>query len=205
MNRFVVSAANRNKSGFVSRDLESKQGYSFDTSGSAVASLVDRPRSLILGLSVMVGEMSSFVADVSCEKKLQSMSPDNEDVARCLGKILHQLLELSRCLSINLEGAIHRKMELNNRKYPVALCKGKTEKYTQYSTITGISKDSGQSTLGTEKTQGEGTPSSFLQSFDLMKAEIDKFGVERRWERLYTPRNLVLALIAELGEVRSVN
>lgn len=167
--------------------------------------VLDRPRSLVLGLSAMVGEMSSFVADVSCEKNLQAMPSDKEDVARCLGKILHQLLELSRCLSINLEGAIHRKMELNNRKYPVALCKGKTEKYTQYSGITGISKESGQCTLGTRKAQGEETPSSFLESFDLMKGEIDKFGAERRWERFYTPRNLVLALIGELGEVRCIN
>jgi dCTP diphosphatase len=91
---------------------------------------------------------------------------------------------------------------------------GKAGKYTEYSNVTGISKTAGQSI----DDNGEKSPCSnddvvdslnamslFLQhSIPALTARTRQFAVDRDWERYHTPRNLVLALIGELGELAEI-
>lgn len=99
---------------------------------------------------------------------------------------------------------------------------GKAGKYTEYSKETGITKDAGQSTLqnlhedtsltamtcDTEKLE---TPQKKKSSSSLSATAsfptnvwietIRKFAYERDWTVYHLPRNLVLAMIGELGEL----
>lgn len=78
---------------------------------------------------------------------------------------------------------------------------GKAGKYTDYSSVTGITKDEGQSTLHFEASNEEETVYSFLASLDQLMEDIGEFASARQWTRYHLPRNLLLALIGELGEV----
>ena len=103
---------------------------------------------------------------------------------------------------LDLRSCILNKMKLNERKYPVELCKGKSGKYTQYSHQTGITKTEGQSTM-----EEENSPPTDNDDDDDNTAVqhvvqiIHKFATEREWTRFHTPRNLILAMIGELGEL----
>jgi hypothetical protein len=144
-------------------------------------------------------------------------------------------------------------MTLNGYKYPVALCKGKAGKYTDYSTQTGITAtnqtDYHHSTPSTTTTsshhhdppsplnysqespssQEESTPVveehfcsndeeekeeedslhsnnsiptiSFWNQFLALTQDLDAFSRAREWHTFHSPRNLVLALAGEVGEL----
>ena len=151
--------------------------------------------------------------------------------------------------TLNLRHCIVAKLELNAKKYPVALCKGKSNKYTAYSQHTNITKTLGQDTTtlipivsimnveddddknnndpndGNDNQNKVTTtinaddpkndnhhhakhnhhhhddPQQDTTQVDAIQVAISKFAEERSWERFHTPRNLVLALIGELGEL----
>ncbi|KAL6967947.1 dCTP diphosphatase [Sarracenia purpurea var. burkii] len=48
---------------------------------------------------------------------------------------------------------------------------------------------------------GEGEDSVTL---DLLKKKMEEFAKERNWERFHSPRNLLLALVGEVGELSEV-
>jgi dCTP diphosphatase len=96
---------------------------------------------------------------------------------------------------MNLMECIVKKMTLNAKKYPAHLCKGKSGKYTSYSEQTGITKTEGQSTL--EQAE-EIDPNETVQS---LTGRIDQFAKEREWDQYHTPRNIMLALMGEVGEL----
>jgi NTP pyrophosphatase (non-canonical NTP hydrolase) len=102
--------------------------------------------------------------------------------------------------------------------------KGKAGKYTQYSHVTGVTVDN-QSTLqesssSSSKTttpSGEGASemstdtmapllswSEFLTQVPLLISTIEEFANERQWTKFHTPRNLVLALLGEVGELAEI-
>ena len=87
-------------------------------------------------------------------------------------------------------------MELNERKYPISLCKGKSGKYTAYSNHTGITKTQGQDS----KANDEATTSESMSLSDI-KLRIRQFATDRQWSKFHTPRNIVLALMGEIGEL----
>ena len=136
---------------------------------------------------------------------------EDSDVANTMGKVLLKLLQLSHALDLKLVTLIRTKMALNNKKYPASLCRGKAGKYTKYSAVTGITKDAGQSTLDVQDDKAgnlrKGAPetketvSDFLGSLDQVTVDIGDFATERLWYRYHKPRNLLLALLGELGEV----
>jgi hypothetical protein len=208
----------------------SSAAMSFVSNDGNAASGMDHPRSLVFELTALVGELAAAVLrdfpldpppnndaeEPSLEESKATTSTINDlveftiskpndvsaTVSRPMGKIVLKLFELSHSVSLNLGEAIVRKMELNNKKYPMELCRGKAGKYTQYSDVTGITKENGQSTLGISEDSDEPeTLSSFLQSLDSLTEKIGNFAMERQWARYHTPRNITLALIGELGEV----
>lgn len=217
-----------------------------------------------------------------------------ESLIPILVQMLQKLMELASILSIDLGKACFAKIQLNHRKYPVALCKvcgvwfvesrcccctsiqitdhvyssispgvssllffllfvvpreytlpstsssssenkGKSGKYTDYSNATGITKTTGQSTLHDHTnmesllTTNTTTPTAFVTTsssntspnermlwsetkscsgtmltstiLDEITLRIRHFAIEREWVQFHTPRNIVLALLGELGEL----
>lgn len=78
------------------------------------------------------------------------------------------------------------------------LRQGKAGKYTDYSGATGITKYEGQSTL--HRTVNVDVVESNNVVSTLTEV-IREFAEERQWSLYHLPRNLVLALLGELGEL----
>jgi len=145
----------------------------------------------------------------------ETPSSQKNEVSNHMGRVFLALLSVATVCGIDLRTSILKKIELNGKKYPVELCKGKSGKYTNYSKHTGITKTEGQSTIDTP------TNSSFSDSaesnddcatnsqdgvddtntIDGISRVIRKFANERLWNRYHTPRNITLALLGEVGEL----
>jgi len=170
-----------------------------------------------------------------------------------IAKIFWNLLEISKIANIDLSSSILKKMELNARKYPVHLCKGKSGKYTKYSNHTGITENnqslldislestgttsdegnnSSNSHSNTHNNQSNNTttpttstshsvlkdscgsssssnPTTTTTTMDSMTVSeiiqsIREFALERHWSQYHTPRNIVLAMMGEMGELAEI-
>lgn len=125
-----------------------------------------------------------------------------------IGFVLVNLLKLADLLSIILTDAVRTKVELNCRKYPIHLCKGKSGKYTEYSSETGITKDKGQDTVSSKDVSNTSNEdcntkhsSCFIMNIRKLSSTIHQFATDREWQKYHTPRNLLLALVGEVGEL----
>lgn len=92
---------------------------------------------------------------------------------------------------------------------------GKAGKYTEYSQKTGITKTIGQSTVETLEHDSVVTNdeddsalqwrNTFVeQSVPALTSRTRQFAIDRDWLRYHTPRNLLLALTGELGELAEI-
>ena len=154
----------------------------------------------------------------------------------------------------NLQSSILKKMDLNARKYPVHLCKGKSGKYTEYSKETGITvenqslRDIDLSNCVTVNDNDTSASASInndtslnlslnLENLDLnlsclenddddghdgdidiskdqlqllpksvseLSVMIREFAMDRNWSTYHTPRNIVLAMMGEMGELAEI-
>lgn len=127
-------------------------------------------------------------------------SAEKDKVANQIGAVFLQLFATSGVCEIDLCTSILKKVELNGRKYPVELCKGKSGKYTNYSEHTGITTTEGQSTVDTptKSSSNEMEDTTTVEGVTLL---IRNFANERLWNRYHTPRNIALALMGEMGEL----
>lgn len=167
-------------------------------------------RSQIFRLIVGVGSLSTFFLDrfESDESVdivgIHKREDDNETIVGMVN-ILEQILKLSDLLSLSLVLEAEMKIELNRRKYPVHLCKGKSGKYTEYSEHTGITKETGQDSMilnhNNEVCVGHDKSKYFISMIPLLTSRIREFASARDWHVYHTPRNLLLALTGELGEL----
>lgn len=57
---------------------------------------------------------------------------DLDEVGEELADVMSYCLLMSDCLGIDLEKVMHQKIDKNEEKYPVALAKGSSRKYTEY-------------------------------------------------------------------------
>lgn len=161
-------------------------------------------------------------------------SPSRQIIYNAIGKVFFALVQLAQKTEINMQSSILKKMELNARKYPVHLCKGKSQKYTEYSEQTGITVHN-QSLLdislesdcnaispldeevndnddGANDGDAENTPNNIPipgslllpSTVSQMTAMIREFAMDRNWSRYHTPRNIVLAMMGELGELAEI-
>ena len=66
---------------------------------------------------------------------------DDKDKMKCIcdeiGDILHYIIRFANLLNIDLNKAFWEKMEKTEEKYPVKLCKGKSEKYSYLGLLNG--------------------------------------------------------------------
>lgn len=131
-------------------------------------------------------------------------SKERSEIHQAIADIFQSILFFAHVTEINLESAILKKMELNARKYPVELCKGKAGKYTKYSKETGIttnnqsmldiSVESDASSNGANVAHSKETPRS-------LQLKIRQFALDRKWNKYHSPRNIVLAMMGECGEL----
>ncbi|KAL7529941.1 hypothetical protein ACHAXR_005740, partial [Thalassiosira sp. AJA248-18] len=170
-------------------------------------------RNAIFQLGAIVGEMCTLFLSVphdpiECVERPSlddnpfwvESSPEKDVVANQLGKVFLQLFATAGVCGIDLCTSILKKVELNGRKYPVELCKGKSGKYTNYSEQTGITTTQGQSTIDspTKSSSNAMEDTTTVEGITLL---IRNFANERLWNRYHTPRNIALALLGEVGEL----
>lgn len=191
---------------------------SFETLHSAAAARILKdamtPREHVLQLGVIVGNLcSSFLThapmdpkrgpldDVPAPSEMDetsfwtSESQERQLIIGGMVELLAALVLAAETCHMELSGCILKKMQLNNRKYPVDLVKGKSDKYIKFSHHTNITKTEGQSTRQVEVDEGDTT------SVHDITRRIRAFATERLWSRYHTPRSLVLAILGELGEL----
>lgn len=134
---------------------------------------------------------------------------DDSSIAKATGEAFAQLLTLATALHLDLRTCILKKIDLNAKKYPVELCRGKSGKYTEYSKHTGITRTVGQCTINntiaatsTETAAAAAAVSDEEnQTIKGITLLIRKFANDREWNKYHTPRNIALAILGELGEL----
>ena len=89
------------------------------------------PKNLATALMVEAAELAEIFQWMT---QAQSRRPDEGDrqrIAAEIGDVLIYLLNISDTLGIDPLAAAAAKLELNQRKYPVALARGNSRKYDQ--------------------------------------------------------------------------
>lgn len=90
------------------------------------------PKNLSMALSAEVGELLEHFQWLT-ESQSQNLPSDKRaEVAKELADIFVYLVRLSDKLGIELIDEANRKIELNEKKYPVEKVKGSAKKYTEY-------------------------------------------------------------------------
>lgn len=90
-------------------------------------------RNLILALVGEVGELAEIMQWVP-DEKTDEFFDDAKNRLRFeeeLADVLIYLLRLASIRNIDLEGALNRKLESNEEKYPVLKSRGSAKKYTE--------------------------------------------------------------------------
>ena len=94
------------------------------------------PRNLVLALVGEVGELAEVFQWKSDEMAPPGLSKFSSDEREHLGEelsdVLLYLTRLADVCGIDLARAVKDKMDKNAAKYPVNVCKGKSDKYTEY-------------------------------------------------------------------------
>src|SRR5215213_1419973 len=89
------------------------------------------PKNLAMALSVEVAEIVEHFQWLS-EEQSKNLPPEKlAKVREEIGDVLIYLTELSEKLGVDPMEAAKAKLEINERKYPVDLAKGKASKYTE--------------------------------------------------------------------------
>lgn len=127
---------------------------------------------------------------------------DKAAVESAAGALAAALLRLAQFLHIDLGQAAVEKMALNARKYPAALARARAGKYTAYSDVTGITKTEGQTTEGGGRVRRP--PWCRDVGVRGLQRRLRVFAAEREWDKYHTPRNIVLALLGETGELAEI-
>ena len=144
---------------------ESNYQTSFEALHSAAAlRILNAPRKMtprdnVLQLGVVVGDLcSSFLTHAPLDPKREpldnvpAMEKDNASfwttdsegrqlIVNGMSELLAAIVLAAETCQMDLCDCILKKMQLNNKKYPVDLVKGKSGKYTKYSDHTGITAD----------------------------------------------------------------
>jgi dCTP diphosphatase len=90
------------------------------------------PENLAMALSVEVSEIVEHFQWLTQEQS-RKLPPDKlAEVREEIGDVMIYLVELADKLGIDPVEAAKAKVEVNERKYPATLVKGKSSKYTEY-------------------------------------------------------------------------
>ena len=89
------------------------------------------PKNITMALSGEVGELTEIFQWLSEEESKNLSDKDLQLAKEEIADIFIYLLRLSTKLNINLEDAVIEKLDINARKYPVALAKNNAVKYNK--------------------------------------------------------------------------
>ena len=90
------------------------------------------PKNLCMALSVEVAEITEHFQWLT-EEQSKNLDQDKlQEVANELADTLLYLVRLADQLDIDLLTAALKKMDINNRKYPVEMSRGNARKYTEF-------------------------------------------------------------------------
>jgi len=90
------------------------------------------PKNLAMALSVEVAEIVEHFQWLT-EKQSQNLPPKKlVEIREEIGDVMIYLTELAEKLGIDPVEAAKSKLEINSKKYPASLVKGKAAKYTEY-------------------------------------------------------------------------
>ena len=90
------------------------------------------PKNLAMALSVEASEIVEHFQWLT-EEQSRNLPPETlEELREEIGDVFIYLSELAEKLEIDPVEAAKVKLEMNKRKYPATLVKGKADKYTKY-------------------------------------------------------------------------
>jgi dCTP diphosphatase len=90
------------------------------------------PKNLAMALSVEVAEIVEHFQWLS-EEQSRNLAPEKlAEIREEIGDVLIYLTELAENLGIDPVEAAKAKVDVNSKKYPATLVKGKAAKYTEY-------------------------------------------------------------------------
>ena len=90
------------------------------------------PKNLAMALSVEVAEVVEHFQWLT-EEQSRNLPPEKlAEIKEEIGDVIIYLTELAEKLGIDPVEAAKAKLEINSKKYPASLVKGKAAKYTEY-------------------------------------------------------------------------
>jgi len=90
------------------------------------------PKNLAMSLSVEVAEIVEHFQWLTEDQSRNLPSEKLAEIREEIGDVMIYLTELADKLGIDPVEAARAKVEINKRKYPTALVRGKAAKYTEY-------------------------------------------------------------------------
>jgi dCTP diphosphatase len=90
------------------------------------------PKNLAMALSVEIAEIVEHFQWLTEEQSQNLPQEKLAEIREEIGDVMIYLMELSEKLGIDPVEAAKAKVEINTKKYPAALVKGKASKYTEY-------------------------------------------------------------------------
>ncbi len=89
------------------------------------------PKNLAVSIAIEAAELLEHFQWKSSEQVTRHVADNRESVADEIADVAIYLLELADNLGIDLNGAIHAKLDKNELKYPVEKARGVATKYTK--------------------------------------------------------------------------
>ncbi len=89
------------------------------------------PKDVSLSLVLEATEVMEHFQWKNTEEMKEYVKKNKQAISEELADVMYWVLLLSHDLSIDIEKALERKIEINNQKYPVKKSKGKHTKYTE--------------------------------------------------------------------------
>jgi dCTP diphosphatase len=89
------------------------------------------PKDLMLSLCLEAAELLEHAQWRNGETLKTYLAEHRDEVGQELADVLYWTLLLADDLGIDLEQAFHRKMDLNEQRYPVDKARGRSTKYTR--------------------------------------------------------------------------
>ncbi len=90
------------------------------------------PKNLAMALSVEVAEVVEHFQWLTEEQSINLPPEKLAEIRQEIGDVMIYLIELADKLGIDPVEAAKAKVEINGKKYPAELVKGKSSKYTEY-------------------------------------------------------------------------
>lgn len=177
------------------------------------------PRNVLLALVGEVGELAEiFQWKGEVSEGLPELSDgEKEHVGQELSDVLLYLIDLSQRCRTDLSRAVKCKMVANAKKYPADKAYGRAGKYTDYQqNIENNTSNESKGQAMEEKrlddipNENQGTNKSDIDfhfsalSLEDLRIMFKNFVEERNWAQFHSPRNVLLDLVAEVGELAEI-